>query len=304
MPYRGLLYLVSQSASSDYRTDPYATERRCLPNRTHGIRYASAPKRSTCIKTYAPSKTVRPVCARSSAAAAQHAHDGIEPGRMLKALLAMALVAVLSAFLGVFAARVLTGAIDDGAFPIIGSASAATSADAASLSAPQSSWEQGVVPVLYQDDPQWADRPYGASTIGDAGAAPLCLAMVRVEATGDASTGPIEVASYSQTSGYADSVDATELLTAGAAELGLASRQIDANELAMRRELVGDRPIIAAVKAGSFGSSATYIVITGIDEHGKLAVIDPLSRDHTSRHWTFDEITSQATGLWSYTTAA
>ncbi len=46
MPYRGLLYFVSQSASSDYRSDPYATERRCLPNRTHGIRYASAPKRT------------------------------------------------------------------------------------------------------------------------------------------------------------------------------------------------------------------------------------------------------------------
>ena len=71
MPYRGLLYFVSQSASSDYRSDPYATERRSLPNRTHGIRYASAPKRSTCIRTYAPSETVRPVCASSTTAASQ-----------------------------------------------------------------------------------------------------------------------------------------------------------------------------------------------------------------------------------------
>ena len=45
-------------------------------------------------------------------------------------------------------------------------------------------------------------------------------------------------------------------------------------------------------------------VVTGIDEHGELAVVDPLSRDRTSRHWTFDEIISQATGLWSYTAAA
>lgn len=58
---------------------------------------------------------------------------------------------------------------------------------------------------------------------------------------------------------------------------------------------VGDRPIIASMKAGSFGSSDTYIVVTGIDEHGELAVVDPLSRDRTSRHWTFDEIISQAT---------
>ena len=280
MPYRGLLYFVSQSASSDYRSDPYATERRSLPNRTHGIRYASAPKRSTCIRTYAPSETVRPVCASSTTAASQ-ASRSVEPQRMLKAVFAMVLVAVLSAFLGIFAATA-----EDG------------------FSTPRSSWEQGVVPTLYQDDPQWADRPYGSRTVGDAGAAPLCLAMVRIEATGDASMGPVEVASLSQSSGYADTVEATGLLTDGAAQLGLASREIDANELAMRRELVGDRPIIASMKAGSFGSSDTYIVVTGIDEHGELAVVDPLSRDRTSRHWTFDEIISQATGLWSYTAAA
>ena len=301
MPYRGLLYFVSQSASSDYRSDPYATERRSLPNRTHGIRYASAPKRSTCIRTYAPSETVRPVCASSTTAASQ-ASRSVEPQRMLKAVFAMVLVAVLSAFLGIFAAHVLSAAIDDGAFPLIGSADAATAEDG--FSTPRSSWEQGVVPTLYQDDPQWADRPYGSRTVGDAGAAPLCLAMVHIEATGDASVGPVEVASLSQSSGYADTVEATGLLTDGAAQLGLASREIDANELAMRRELVGDRPIIASMKAGSFGSSDTYIVVTGIDEHGELAVVDPLSRDRTSRHWTFDEIISQATGLWSYTAAA
>ena len=116
MPYRGLLYFVSQSASSDYRSDPYATERRSLPNRTHGIRYASAPKRSTCIRTYAPSETVRPVCASSTTAASQ-ASRSVEPQRMLKAVFAMVLVAVLSAFLGIFAAHALSAAIDDGAFP-------------------------------------------------------------------------------------------------------------------------------------------------------------------------------------------
>ena len=197
MPYRGLLYFVSQSASSDYRSDPYATERRSLPNRTHGIRYASAPKRSTCIRTYAPSETVRPVCASSTTAASQ-ASRSVEPQRMLKAV-----------------------------FALIGSADAATAEDG--FSTPRSSWEQGVVPTLYQDDPQWADRPYGSRTVGDAGAAPLCLAMVRIEATGDASMGPVEVASLSQSSGYADTVEATGLLTDGAAQLGLASREIDAS---------------------------------------------------------------------------
>lgn len=296
MPYRGLLYFVAQSASSDYRSDPYATERRCLPNRTHGIRYASAPKRATCIKTYAPSETVRPVSA-SARAASRSARQNVEPGRVLKAMLIMVLVALVSALLGIVAARALVGAIDSTVIPF---ASASQDSNTVSLSTPQSSWELGVVPTLYQDDPQWSDRPYGSGTIGDAGAAPLCLAMVRIEMTGDTATGPIEVASYAQSNGLAASSDATALLTDGAAALGLSAREIESNELAMRRELVGDRPIVAAMKAGSFGSSATYIVITGIDEHGELAVHDPLSRDRTSRHWSFEEITSQATGLWSY----
>ena len=219
------------SASSDYRLTRTRRERRSLPNRTHGIRYASAPKRSTCIRTYAPSETVRPVCA-SSTTAASHASRSVEPQRMLKAVFAIVLVAVLSAFLGIFAAHALSAAIDDGAFPLIGSADAATAEDG--FSTPRSSWEQGVVPTLYQDDPQWADRPYGSRTVGDAGAAPLCLAMVRIEATGDASM-PVEVASLSQSSGYADTVEATGLLTDGAAQPGLASREIDANELGATR---------------------------------------------------------------------
>lgn len=300
MPYRGLLYFVAQSASSDYRADPYATERRCLPNRTHGIRYASAPKRTTCIKTYSPSEAVRPVCAGTSAAA-HPAHQRIEPGRVAKAVLLMVLVAIVSALLGIFAARAIVGAVDDTVVPFANATESASATGTNGISTPQSSWELGVTPTLYQDDPQWADRPYGSGTIGDAGAAPLCLAMVYIETTGDATTGPVEVASYAQRSGFAGASDASGLLTDGAADLGLTAREIEPNELAMRRELIGDRPIIAAMKANSaFGPSATYVVVTGIDEHGMLAVNDPLSRDHTSRHWTFDDITSQATGLWSY----
>lgn len=300
MPYRGLLYFVAQSASSDYRADPYATERRCLPNRTHGIRYASAPKRTTCIKTYSPSEAVRPVCAGTSAAA-HPAHQRIEPGRVAKAVLLMVLVAIVSALLGIFAARAIVGAVDDTVVPFANATESASATGTSSISTPQSSWELGVTPTLYQDDPQWADRPYGSGTIGDAGAAPLCLAMVYIETTGDATTGPVEVASYAQRSGFAGASDASGLLTDGAADLGLTAREIEPNELAMRRELIGDRPIIAAMKANSaFGPSATYVVVTGIDEHGMLAVNDPFSRDHTSRHWTFDDITSQATGLWSY----
>lgn len=302
MPYRGFFYFVSQSASSDYRSDPYATERRCLPNRTHGIRYASAPKRTACIKTYAPSKAVRPATAGVSASARKE-RQSIDPQRIVKAVFVMVLVAVLSAFLGMNAARALAGYVDGSLIPLANAATGESAQGAEGLSTPQSSWERGTVPTLYQDDAQWANRPYGSGTVGDAGAAPLCLSMVSIDALGNADNGPVQVASYAQSAGYANSSDASALLADGAAGLGLAAQEVDANEMAMRRELLNDRPIIAAMATGSFGSTATYVVITGIDEHGQLTVVDPLSRDRTSRHWSFDEITSQATGMWSYAAA-
>lgn len=303
MPYRGFPYFVTQSASYDSRVDPYASERRSLPNRTHGIRYASAPRRSSCLRTYAPSETVRPTCA-ASVASEHAASKNVEPRRIFMAVFVMLLVAFASAFIGIAAAHAITGTVDGSGLSLAGIYGGDNETRAESLSTPQTEWEQGSVPALYQDDPQWGDRPYGSGTIGTAGTAPLCLAMVRVDVTGDVETTPIDVASFSQRSGYADAADASPLLTDGATELGLAAREVDANELSIRRELVAGRPVIAAVNAGAFGSGATYVVLSDIDEHGRLVVNDPLSRDRSNRHWSFDEVVSQTSALWSYTASS
>lgn len=302
MPYRGFPYYVARSAGSDSRVDPYASERRSLPNRTHGIRYASTPRRASCLRTYAPSETVRPTC--PSEAVGEHvANRDVEPRRIFMAVFAMLVIVIVSAFVGIAAAHAITGVMDGSGLTFASLYGADNATRAESLSTPQTEWELGSVPELYQDDPQWADRPYGASTVGAAGAAPLCLTMVRVDVTGDAETTPIDVASYSQRAGFADAADASPLLGDGAVELGLESRQIDANELSIRRELVAGRPVVAAVGGAAFGGSPTYIVLADIDEHGRLVVRDPLSRDRTNRHWGFDEILSQTSALWSYTPA-
>lgn len=299
MAYRAIPYLVTRSAKREARTDPYATERRSLPNRTHGISYASSPRRSARIRTYTPSEAVRP----ASASAQSALPEAVDLKRVLAAVLVMLLVFILSAFLGIYAARAASSLLGDEAGAFANPFGADNETRAESLSAPQSTWEEGNVPELYQDDPQWADRPYGSSTIGAAGAAPVCLAMVRVAVTGDVQTDPIDVASFSQRSGYADSPDATALLTGGAAELGLAVSAVDASEMALRREIVAGRPVIAVVGAGVFGPSATYVVLSDIDEGGRLVMNDPLSDERTSRRWTFDEVLGQTTALWSYASA-
>ena len=102
------------------------------------------------------------------------------------------------------------------------------------LSTPQSAWEKGAAPQrLYQTDPQWAERPYGASTLGALGAAPTCLAMAHVALSGDATVGPVEAAAYAQNNGFAQE-DATPLLTDGAAGLGLSAKAVEPDEMALR----------------------------------------------------------------------
>ena len=300
MPYRGLPYFVTQKADYNSRVDMYASEHRRLPSRTHGIRYASTPRRAPGIATYAPSETVRPA-GSEPAGPRQIALADVDPKRALAALAAIVLIALACAFAGMVAARAITGFVDGGAGTNPYGSDNATRA--ASLSESQSTWQKGSAPTLYQDDPQWADRLYGPGTIGSAGAAPLCLAMVRIESTGDVGTDPIEVASFSQRSGYADSPDARALLTEGAAELGLAAEPVEASESSIRHALVGGHPVIAEVAAGAFGEDDTYIVLADIDEHGMLIVNDPLSSERSSRHWTFDEICSSSKALWCYRTA-
>ncbi|WP_232050801.1 cysteine peptidase family C39 domain-containing protein [Arabiibacter massiliensis] len=272
-----------------------ASERRSIPNRTHGVSYPSSAHRSTPIRTYPSSGAVRP----AAAAPIPHpARDRVDARRVLAAVLVLLLVGIASALVGIAVARALVGFVDEGT---LSGSDNVTRAE--SLSDPQSTWEQGSAPALYQDDPHWADRPYGPSTIGAAGAAPLCLAMARIDVLGDVQTGPIDVASFSQRSGYADAADASALLTDGAAELGLAARSVRADERAVRLELVAGRPLVAAVKAGAFGDSPTYIVFADIDPRGKLIVNDPLSSERSARHWRFEEVLPETTALWSFEAA-
>lgn len=299
MHYRGMPYLVTQRADYDSRADMYACEHRRLPSRTHGILYASTPRRSSGITTYAPSETVRPASRRPTQPGPTL--GDVDPKRLLAAIAAIALIAAACAFAGILAGRALIGIVNgDAALNPYGNDNATR---AASISESKSTWQEGTVPSLYQDDPQWADRPYGPGTIGSAGAAPLCLAMVHIEATGDVKTDPVDVASYSQSCGYADAADAVPLLTDGAAELGLKADPVEASESSIRHALVGGHPVIAVMSAGAFGAHDTYIVLADIDERGMLIVHDPLSSERSSRHWSFEEICSESKALWSYKAA-
>lgn len=303
MTYRGLPYFVAQRANSGSRHDPYASERHVLPDRAGGVRYSAEP--------HSPRRRVAPYPTSGTVAPA-HAHDvpspddtptlsEVEPLRILVAVMLMAVVALAAAFAGIGIAERFTGSVDEALAE--GGVLQTNSDDTVVHSTPSSAWEQGAVPQLYQIDSQWADRPYAESTLGAAGSAPLALAMTRIAVTGDRATGPVEVASFVQSAGFADEPDPTRLLTDGAASLGLAARPVEASEQAVRRQVNTGHPIICVVSGGAFGSHPCCIVITDIDRHGKLIVNDPGSIERTERHWTFDEVLSVSSNLWAYSTA-
>ena len=298
MPYRGLPYLVSEQASVGGRVDPYASERHALPDCAQGVRYSSAPRSNERrVVSYRTCQTVCPPRADESRLDAKPALSDVEPMRILAAVMLMAVVAVAAAFVGIGVAHGFTGIVD-------GTVLSIDSADAAGSNAPLSTaaseWEQGSVPQLYQADCQWSDRPYGSGTMGSSGAAPLSLAMVHACLTGDASVGPVEVASLAQRKGYADQPDATALLTDGAAEIGLTARPVEASELSLRRQLNAGFPVICAISSDAFGGRTTYIVLCGIDEHSRLVVCDPGSVDRTEKRWSFDDVLSASSSMWAY----
>lgn len=218
----------------------------------------------------------------------------IRPALMAAAI--MVALATASALIGIGAAYLIADYLD-GAQGTAGSRST-------QVSTPSSEWQEGDLPHLYQTDPQWADRPFGTGTIGTDGTALLCLAMVRIEATGDVSAGPAEVAGMVQQAGLADVAHGSTMLQDGAAALGLVATPVEPRESPMRRQLIAGNPIVCVVSSVAFGTEPTYIVLEDIDEYGQLVICDPLSCERTQKHWTFEEIIGSSTAMWAYAQAA
>ncbi|HIY82898.1 hypothetical protein [Rubneribacter sp.] len=296
MPYRSLLCIVARGAGAEAPADPYAIERRNLPNRTHGIRYASSPRHPSRIRTYSPSPFVRPASRPKAPGRPRLPSSGEALKRVAAAVAAMALVAVLGALGGGAFAQAVINADAEGAQAADGGQSASAFASDA-----PSTWTQGQTPALYQADPAWAGRPYGSGTMKTAGGAPLCLAMARARLTGDASADPVAVASFAQSGGYAE--DPERLLDEGAAKLGLSVTDVEPDEAALRREIVAGRPVIATLADSAFGSETAYVVLGDIDEHGMLVVSDPRSPERSERHWDFEDVLPHASALRSYAVA-
>lgn len=164
-------------------------------------------------------------------------------------------------------------------------------------------WEKGSVPILYQNDAAWSHAPYGSSTAGSVGDAALCLCMARASITGDTACDPAAILAYAHENRLDDPTKPELMLIDGATGLGLSATAVDKTELALRREILAGRPVIAVVSGGVFPSQRTCIVIVGIDEYGKLEIHDPSSEKRTAEHLGFSAILDQTDSLYAYRAA-
>ena len=160
------------------------------------------------------------------------------------------------------------------------------------------------MPALYQRDPAWASAAYAGDSFGTTGCGPTCLTMVYVALTGRTNMTPADMGAFSERLGCA-TPDGTAwaFMTDGAAELGLVAEEVPADEASVRRALLAGSPVVCSVGPGDFTSTGHFIVLTGIDEQGRLLIRDPNSPERTGKAWDFDTVLGQCRAIWAYTAA-
>lgn len=157
------------------------------------------------------------------------------------------------------------------------------------------------IPHFMQWDMRWGYEEYAGSLMGLSGCGPVCLSMVAVYLRGDISLDPLYVATFAEENGYAENGNGTKwtLMSKGAEELGLRSRELPLHKQTMIDELDSGKPIICIMGAGDFTSLGHFIVITDYSDEG-FSVLDPNSVSRSQQKWTYERIESQIRNLWAF----
>lgn len=86
----------------------------------------------------------------------------------------------------------------------------------------------------------------------------------------------------------------------GAEDLGLTQTDVIFDAEHILETLRNGSPIICAMRPGDFTTSGHFIVLSGVDEDGKVIVRDPNSRVRSEKHWSVEDLIPQIKNLWGY----
>ena len=162
--------------------------------------------------------------------------------------------------------------------------------------------EEEGIPLFIQWDPRWGYRTYGSDFMGITGCGPTCLSMVVCGLTGNKEANPYAVACWSYDNGHYVYGQGTawSLMTAGASHYGLCSEGISVSESSVLSSLRAGHPVITSVGPGIFTYFGHFILLTGLDENGKILVNDPNNPENSFTSWEPSTIISQAKAMWSF----
>lgn len=231
-----------------------------------------------------------------SKARARGGFRGVQPN----AIVALGLVILLAIAFGITAANANLGSGTGDAI-WASDETGAVADDGSAVSTPKSDWKRGSVPMLFQTDPQWANKRYAGATIETHGCGPTCLSMVYVALTGKTDLDPKGMADFSTRCGYLEGEQTKwALMTEGAAQLGLHSEEMPSDVKAIGSALAGGTPMVFSMGPGDFTTDGHFIVACGVDGDGNFVVHDPNSVERSKRSWDPHQLLSQCRNIWAF----
>lgn len=161
------------------------------------------------------------------------------------------------------------------------------------------------VPLFLQWDKRWGYDEYGDDFLAITGCGPTCLSMVYVYLTGDLSMHPGKLAEWAWKEGFYVSGTGTSwsLMDLGAEALGLNVHTTSLGSNQIVSALQNGEVIICSVGPGDFTTEGHFIVLSEIDDEGKIIVRDPNSKERSNKKWDLEQILPQIKQFWIYTPA-
>lgn len=167
----------------------------------------------------------------------------------------------------------------------------------------ESTGEESSVPHLYQWDSRWGYTIYSSTAFGLTGCGPTAFAMAYQGVTGKKDLSPYDMGVLAQEMGHMAQFEGTSsaFLVDASVRVGIECEPLPVEAGALEEALRNGKILIANVGHGYFSHyDGHYLVLTGLDSNGLLALNDPYSAVRSNQSWDVDFILGQTKGLYAF----
>lgn len=159
------------------------------------------------------------------------------------------------------------------------------------------------IPLFYQYQQPWGNVAYGSRTIAKSGCGPTCIAMVFSYLKGYTIT-PADIVEFTQNRYYVPGAGSSYQIFEGCAkEWNVICTNVGTSQSKIVNALQNGQPVILSMGPGTFTSGGHFIVLTGIEEGGKVTVNDPNDNEkkkHYGKKFSLSQVLREAKGGWSF----